>query len=116
MSGKEAVVTTDANPRAPGPLARAPAPNNQSGVNVTRRCQQEGPSEAHRDWHWHRRERERELPWPGPLDLARGDARRVSLRVLRFQNDYRRFGLRGRAPREVSGDHPHWAKVNIVRS
>ena len=56
--------------------------------------------------------------WPGALDLARGDARRVSLRVLRFQNDYRRFGLRGRAPREVSGDHPgpHWAKVNIVGS
>ena len=56
--------------------------------------------------------------WPGALDLARGDARRVSLRVLRVQNDYRRFGLRGRAPREVSGDHPgpHWAKVNIVGS
>ena len=30
MSGKEAVVTTDANPRAPGP--RAPAPNNQGRV------------------------------------------------------------------------------------
>ena len=54
--------------------------------------------------------------WPGALDLARGDARRVSLRGLRFQNDDRRFGLRGRAPREVSGDHPHWAKVNIVGS
>ena len=55
--------------------------------------------------------------WPGALDLARGDARRLlSLRVLRFQNDDRRFGLWGRAPREVSGDHPHWAKVNIVGS
>ena len=119
MGGKEAVVTTDANPRAPGPLARAPAPNNQSGVNVTRRCQQEGPSEAHRDWHWHRKERERELPrLARALDLARGDARQRKPESLtfpvRFQNDYRRFGLRGRAPREVSGDHPHWAKVNIV--
>ena len=53
------------------------------------------------------------LGWPGALD-----ARRVSVRGLRFQNDDRRFGLRGRAPREVSGDHPgpHWAKVNIVGS
>ena len=58
-----------------------------------------------------KRERGNSPGWPGALD-----ARRVSLRVLRFQNDYRRFGLRGRAPREVSGDHPHWAKVNIVGS
>ena len=62
-----------------------------------------------------KRERGNSPGWSGALDLARGDARRLlSLRVLRFQNDYRRFGLRGRAPREVSGDHPHWAKVNIV--
>ena len=54
------------------------------------------------------------LTYNVPLDGARGDARRVSLRGLRFQNDDRRFGLRGRAPREVSGDHPgpHWAKVS----
>ena len=65
-----------------------------------------------------KRERGNSPGWPRALDdLARGDARRLlSLRVLRFQNDYRRFGLRGRAPREVSGDHPHWAKVNIVGS
>ena len=65
--------TTGANPRAPGPPARAPAPNNQSGVNVTRRCQQEGPSEAHRDWHLpvHRKERVWELP---RSRLARGPA------------------------------------------
>ena len=80
MSGKEAVVTTDANPRAPGPLARAPAPNNQSGVNVTRRCQQEGPSEAHRDWHWHRKERVWELP---RSRLARGPRPRARRRATR---------------------------------
>ena len=56
-----------------------------------------------------KRERGNSPGWPRALDLARGDALRVSLRVLPFQNDYRRFGLRGRAPREVSGDHPHWA-------
>ena len=32
MSGKEAVATTDTNPRAPGP--RAPAPNNQGSLRV----------------------------------------------------------------------------------
>ena len=67
-----------------------------------------------------KRERGNSPGWPGALDLARGDARQRKPESLafpvRFQNDYRRFGLRGRAPREVSGDHPHWAKVNIVGS
>ena len=36
MSGKEAVATTDTNPRAPGP--RAPAPNNQGRVGGPKFC------------------------------------------------------------------------------
>ena len=74
----------------------------------------EDPKMDEAELNWLAAIAEQNLGWPGALDPARGDARRVSLRVLRFQNDDRRFGLWGRAPREVSGDHPHWAKVNIV--
>ena len=67
-----------------------------------------------------KRERGNSPGWPRALDLARGDARQRKPESLtfpvRFQNGYRRFGLRGRVPREVSGDHPHWAKANIVGS
>ena len=66
----------------------------------------EDPKMDEAELNWLAAIAEQNLGWPGALDLARGDARRVSLRVLRFQNDDRRFGLRGRAPREVSGDHP----------
>ena len=76
----------------------------------------EDPKMDEAELNWLAAIAEQNLGWPGALDPARGDARRVSLRVLRFQNDDRRFGLWGRAPREVSGDHPHWAKVNIVGS
>ena len=61
--------------------------------------------EAVSELNWLAAIAEQNLGWPGALDPARGDALRVSLRVLRFQNDDRRFGLWGRAPRVVSGDH-----------